>query len=98
MDELKKGPFTLQAGVLTYRQTEACVEVDIRLSATSRTGSLVWESVLTLVSQDKQQGSTIELGELPPSHYWRFNLFKPGNPGRLIMFGCFQMNLKNQKM
>lgn len=63
VDELKKGPFTLQAGVLMYRQMEACVEADIRLSATSRTGALVWESVLTLVSQDKPQ----EAGRCPPS-------------------------------
>ncbi|CAG02463.1 unnamed protein product [Tetraodon nigroviridis] len=55
VDELKKGPFTLQAGVLMYRQREAGVEVDLRLSATSRTGALVWESLLTLVSSDKLQ-------------------------------------------
>lgn len=55
VDELKKGPFTLQAGVLMPRQTEAGAEVDICLSATSGTGALVWESVLTLVSRDKLQ-------------------------------------------
>ncbi|XP_011613742.1 uncharacterized protein [Takifugu rubripes] len=82
VDELKKGPFTLQAGVLTYRQTEACVEVDIRLSATSRTGSLVWESVLTLVSQDKQQGSSrsqpsAEMDEPDPEDVKRVELRVP---------------------
>ncbi|TWW60720.1 hypothetical protein D4764_05G0008100 [Takifugu flavidus] len=82
VDELKKGPFTLQAGVLTYRQTEACVEVDIRLSATSRTGSLVWESVLTLVSQDKQQGSSrsqpsAEMDEPDPEDAKRVELRVP---------------------
>lgn len=63
VDELKKGPFSLQAGVVTYRQTEACVEADVRLSATSRTGALVWESFLTLVSPYKLQ----EAGRRPPS-------------------------------
>ncbi|KAM9391533.1 uncharacterized protein KZ484_003033 [Pholidichthys leucotaenia] len=54
IDELKKGPFTLQAGVLGYQQTAAGVEVDVRLSATSRSESLVWESTLRLFSQSKR--------------------------------------------
>ncbi|XP_040011543.1 uncharacterized protein si:ch211-12e13.1 [Xiphias gladius] len=53
IDELKKGPFMLQVQVLEYRQTDAGVEVDIRLSATSRSGCPVWESVLTLLSKNK---------------------------------------------
>ncbi|XP_063754315.1 uncharacterized protein si:ch211-12e13.1 [Eleginops maclovinus] len=53
VDELKKGPFTLQAQVLTYRTLDAGVEVDVCLSAASRTGSPVWESVLTLLSRNK---------------------------------------------
>lgn len=74
VDELKKGPFTLQAGVLMYRQMEARVEVDIRLSATSRTGALVWESVLTLVSQDKLLGAdrclpSTEKSEFPSKNH-----------------------------
>lgn len=73
VDELKKGPFTLQASVLIYRQLEACVEVDIHLSASSRTGSLVWESVLTLVSQNKPQEPSrcqprAEWSESPPKN------------------------------
>ncbi|XP_031156481.1 uncharacterized protein si:ch211-12e13.1 isoform X2 [Sander lucioperca] len=55
VDELKKGPFTLQVRVLEYRQIDAGVEVDVCLSATSRTGSPVWESVLTLLSKNKLQ-------------------------------------------
>lgn len=53
VDELKKGPFTLQVQVLVYRQIAAGVEVDVHLSATSRTGCPVWESVLTLLSQNQ---------------------------------------------
>nr|XP_043881124.1 uncharacterized protein si:ch211-12e13.1 isoform X1 [Solea senegalensis] len=53
IDELKKGPFTLQVRVLVYRQTDVGVEVDVCLSATSRSGSLVWESVLTLLSKKR---------------------------------------------
>ncbi|XP_034728242.1 uncharacterized protein si:ch211-12e13.1 isoform X2 [Etheostoma cragini] len=55
VDELKKGPFMLQVRVLEYRQINAGVEVDICLSATSRTKSPVWESVLTLLSKNKLQ-------------------------------------------
>lgn len=55
IDELKKGPFVLQAHVLEYRPVDAGVEVDISLSATSRTGQPVWESVLTLLSQSKEK-------------------------------------------
>ncbi|KAM4745285.1 uncharacterized protein FYW61_011790 [Anableps anableps] len=52
IDELKKGPFTLQVTVQGYQQTEAGVEVDVCLSATSRSGRPVWESVLTLLSKN----------------------------------------------
>ncbi|KAG7222114.1 hypothetical protein INR49_016686 [Caranx melampygus] len=62
IDELKKGPFTLQVRVLVYRQLDAGVEVDICLSATCRSGCPVWESVLTLLSKNKlhraSRGST----------------------------------------
>ncbi|XP_029960421.1 uncharacterized protein LOC115397987 [Salarias fasciatus] len=54
VDELKKGPFTLQVEVVEYRQVDAGVEVDVRLSAASRSGCLVWESVLTLLSKDRR--------------------------------------------
>ncbi|XP_068167714.1 uncharacterized protein si:ch211-12e13.1 [Antennarius striatus] len=53
VDELKKGPFQLKLGVLDYHQIDAGVEVDVCLSATSRTGCVVWESVLTLLSTNK---------------------------------------------
>ena len=53
IDELKKGPFMLQVRVMEYRPIDAGVEVDICLSASSRSGSLVWESVLTLLSRNK---------------------------------------------
>nr|XP_046242254.1 uncharacterized protein si:ch211-12e13.1 isoform X2 [Scatophagus argus] len=53
VDELKKGLFTLQVRVLEYWQTDAGVEVDVCLSAISRTGCPVWESVLTLLSKNK---------------------------------------------
>lgn len=53
IDELKKGPFSLRAEVTEYRQVHAGVEVDVRLSAASRSGCPVWESVLTLLSRDK---------------------------------------------
>ncbi|KAM9360500.1 uncharacterized protein ABDE67_001110 [Symphorus nematophorus] len=53
VDELKKGPFTLQVRVLEYRQVDAGVEVDVCLTATSRTRCPVWESVLTLLSRKK---------------------------------------------
>ncbi|XP_059193215.1 uncharacterized protein si:ch211-12e13.1 isoform X2 [Centropristis striata] len=53
VDELKKGPFMLQVRVQGYRQIDAGVEVDICLSATSRSGCPVWESLLTLLSKNK---------------------------------------------
>lgn len=43
----------LQVRVLEYRHVSAGVEVDVRLSAISRTGRSVWESVLTLLSPNK---------------------------------------------
>lgn len=43
----------LQVRVLEYRHVYAGVEVDICLSATSRSRSPVWESVLTLLSKNK---------------------------------------------
>ncbi|XP_047448564.1 uncharacterized protein si:ch211-12e13.1 [Mugil cephalus] len=58
IDELKKGPFMLQVQVLGYQQTDAGVEVDISLSATSRSGCPVWESVLTLLSKTKLHKSS----------------------------------------
>lgn len=58
VDEMKKGPFTLQVRVLVYRQIDAGVEVDICLTATSRTGCPVWESVLTLLSENKLHKTT----------------------------------------
>ncbi|XP_070690287.1 uncharacterized protein [Pempheris klunzingeri] len=53
VDELKKGPFMLQVQVQGHRRMNAGVEVDICLSATSRTRCPVWESVLTLLSKNK---------------------------------------------
>ncbi|KAM8887511.1 uncharacterized protein AB9W97_014049 [Spinachia spinachia] len=53
VDELKKGPFMLQVRVQEYRLVDAGVEVDLGLSATSRTGCPVWESVLTLLSKNE---------------------------------------------
>lgn len=53
VDELKKGPFTLQVEVVEYRQVDAGAEVDVRLSVASRSGCPVWESVLTLLSRHK---------------------------------------------
>ncbi|KAL3976266.1 deoxyribonuclease II [Sarotherodon galilaeus] len=53
IDELKKGPFTLRVQVLGYQPTDLGVEVDICLSATSRFRCVVWESVLTLLSENK---------------------------------------------
>lgn len=53
VDELKKGPFTLQVRVQGYELTDAGVEVDICLAAASRSGSPVWESVLTLRSSHR---------------------------------------------
>ncbi|XP_026198098.1 uncharacterized protein si:ch211-12e13.1 [Anabas testudineus] len=53
IDELKKGPFTLQVRVLEYKHVDAAVEVEVFLSATSHTGRPVWESTLTLLSKNK---------------------------------------------
>lgn len=51
VDELKKGPFSLQAAVLGYRRVEEGVEVEVRLSAGSQGAGPVWQSVLTLLSR-----------------------------------------------
>lgn len=53
MDQLKKGPFSLQAAVLGYQQVEEGVEVQVRLSASSQGAGLVWQSVLTLLSRKR---------------------------------------------
>ncbi|KAJ3604601.1 hypothetical protein NHX12_029341 [Muraenolepis orangiensis] len=53
IDELKKGPFTLHARVLEYRTVRGGAEVDVLMSATSRSGHLVWESTLTLLSRER---------------------------------------------
>lgn len=53
IDELKKGRFTLRARVLEYRTVVGGAEVDIRMSAMSRCGHLVWESTLTLLSREQ---------------------------------------------
>lgn len=66
VDELKKGPFMLRAQVLEHRQTDGGVEVDVCLSATSRTGSSVWESVLTLLSKKKPHKDTPRENESQP--------------------------------
>ncbi|XP_055017318.1 uncharacterized protein si:ch211-12e13.1 [Boleophthalmus pectinirostris] len=58
VDELKKGPFRVRASVLVYRAVSGGEEVDISLSAMSREQSLVWESVLTLLSKNKTHGDT----------------------------------------
>lgn len=58
IDELKKGPFTLRVQVQEYRQTDVGVEVDICLFAASRSGSPVWESVLTMLSRNKLHGDS----------------------------------------
>ncbi|XP_064153460.1 3-hydroxyacyl-thioester dehydratase X isoform X1 [Anguilla rostrata] len=54
VDELKKGPFSLQAGVVEYRAVERGVEVDIKLSAADRADLPVWEANVTLLSRDTQ--------------------------------------------
>lgn len=51
VDELKKGPFSLQAFILGYRQVEEGVEVEVCLSAGSQGAGPVWRSVLTLLSR-----------------------------------------------
>lgn len=51
VDELKKGPFSLQATILGYQQLEEGVEVEVCLSAESQGAGPVWQSVLTLLSR-----------------------------------------------
>ena len=64
IDELKKGPFVLQAHVIEYRLVDAGVEVDITLRVISRSSQPVWESVLTLLShnqgKDKNKHPSLE--------------------------------------
>ncbi|KAI1900177.1 hypothetical protein AGOR_G00047320 [Albula goreensis] len=52
IDELKKGPFSLQAGVMEYRAVEEGIEVDVELTAASRADQPVWEGHVTLLSRD----------------------------------------------
>ncbi|XP_009299482.1 uncharacterized protein si:ch211-12e13.1 [Danio rerio] len=49
VDELKKGPFSLQASVYEYRTVSSGVEVDLTLRA-SRHQRPVWSSTVTLLS------------------------------------------------
>lgn len=53
VDELKKGPFSLQGAVLGYKQVEEGVEVKVCLSASSQRAGPVWQSVLTLLSRKR---------------------------------------------
>lgn len=53
VDELKKGPFSLQASVLGYQQVKEGVEVEVCLSAGSQRAGPVWQSVLTLLSRQQ---------------------------------------------
>lgn len=60
VDELKKGPFSLQATVLGYQQVKEGVEVKVCLMASSQGAGLVWQSILTLLSRkqaDVQQAA-----------------------------------------
>ncbi|XP_022068504.2 uncharacterized protein si:ch211-12e13.1 isoform X1 [Acanthochromis polyacanthus] len=75
VDELKKGPFMLQAQVLSYQQTDAGVEVDVCLSATSRSGCPVWESVLTLLSENKLHKASTHLPRNDSKNEQRFGDF-----------------------
>ncbi|KAJ8262680.1 hypothetical protein COCON_G00151370 [Conger conger] len=55
IDELKKGPFSLQAGVMEYKAVERGVEVEIKLTAADRVDQSVWEANVTLLSRDMKQ-------------------------------------------
>ncbi|XP_036381834.1 uncharacterized protein si:ch211-12e13.1 [Megalops cyprinoides] len=55
IDELKKGPFLLEASVVEYRTVEEGVEVDIKLAAADRANQPVWEGLLTLLSRDMKR-------------------------------------------
>ncbi|XP_077378719.1 uncharacterized protein LOC144019493 isoform X2 [Festucalex cinctus] len=92
VDELKKGPFSLQVQVLVYRTVDVGVEVDVLLSATSRSSSLVWESFLTLLSKNKNQqagnGNESQKEDAVLPHAKRVDLAVPlsGGPPRACSF------------
>lgn len=87
IDELKKGPFMLQAHVLEYRSVDVGVEVDISLRAISRTGQHIWDSVLTLLSlnQDKEARTKpqceSQAESLEPADAKRVNVSVPWTTG-----------------
>lgn len=93
VDELKKGPFLLQVEVLEYRQTEEGAEVDLRLSATSRTGSLVWESILTLLSRNKLEKVSTYIPKRGKSAF-KADAMCSHSAGADVMFRHSQMNLR----
>uniref|UniRef100_W5M4J3 Si:ch211-12e13.1 n=3 Tax=Lepisosteus oculatus TaxID=7918 RepID=W5M4J3_LEPOC len=55
IDELKKGPFSLQASVREYRTVEVGIEVDIALDVTDRASKPVWAGLVTLLSRDTKK-------------------------------------------
>nr|XP_020454925.1 uncharacterized protein LOC109959698 [Monopterus albus] len=89
IDELKKGPFMLQVQVLEYQHIDAGVEVDIGLSATSRTGSRVWESVLTLLSKDE-----LHKGNMCFLKNETKNEHQPDQPGESVAENMKQVELR----
>ncbi|XP_030647591.1 uncharacterized protein si:ch211-12e13.1 [Chanos chanos] len=64
VDELKKGPFTVQARVTEYRSVLDGVEVDISLSA-GRGDLPVWESAITMFSQKTGPHTQSEPADTP---------------------------------
>ncbi|XP_066567142.1 uncharacterized protein LOC136754854 [Amia ocellicauda] len=55
IDELKKGPFSLQASVREYRAVDLGIEVDIGLAVADRSNKPVWEELVTLLSRDMKK-------------------------------------------
>ncbi|XP_034760737.2 3-hydroxyacyl-thioester dehydratase X-like [Acipenser ruthenus] len=55
VDEIKKGPFFLQAAVKEYRSVELGIEVDIVFELKDRVKEPVWEGIMTLLSRDMKK-------------------------------------------
>lgn len=83
VDELKKGPFLLQASVQEYRATDMGVEVDVLCEIKNRALQSVWEGTMTCLSRDwKQLARRKQHSDTPePEEVTRVDLFVPWSTG-----------------
>ncbi|XP_039613931.1 uncharacterized protein si:ch211-12e13.1 [Polypterus senegalus] len=63
VDEIKKGPFLLQASLVEYRSVEAGTEVDIALELKDQAMKPVWKSEVTLLQESTNSSNTTNVAK-----------------------------------